>query len=122
MHGKLLPLLVLVLLSACSARQALNGRSEPDLSFIRVGMTREAVELDLGHPVYSASNAAGGTTDTYEYPVGAKPSTFRAVSYVILDIISLCSWELIAEQVPQKRVQVEYDRNDTAVLVRKLSD
>jgi hypothetical protein len=122
MLGKLLPLLILVFLSACSVKQALHGRTEPALSFIRVGMTREAVELELGHPVVSTSNAAGGTADTYEYLVGAEPSTFRAVSYVILDIISLCSWELIAEQVPQKRVQVEYDQNDTAVLVRKLSD
>ena len=104
--------------SGCSVRDALHGRHGPDLLALGAGAQRKAVEGELGNPKSSIPNARGGSTDMYEYLPEAEPSVFRAFAYGVFDILSLGAWELVAKP-SAKYLQVEYDDKDTVVSMRK---
>ena len=75
---KVLALVVLMaMLSGCSAYMAASGTRDPDLGAIRVGATRGEVELQLGPPV-EITESEGQRVDLYAYEIGNNPSAGRA--------------------------------------------
>ena len=83
-------------MTGCSVFMAATGNPAPDLSILRVGADRGAVELQLGQPVQVATNpSTGDTTAVYEYWTGDDPSAGRAVFHGVMDVLTLGIWEAV---------------------------
>jgi hypothetical protein len=116
-ESKVIILVLCLAVCGCSVGMAASGKPDPNLSIINKGEKRSNVELQLGKPVSSQMNADGTKTDTYEYEVGNEPSPLRAAMHGVLDVLSLCIWEVIGTPieyaiVEKKTCTVSYDVND----------
>ena len=80
-------------LTGCSVVMALFG-SKVDMSVLHVGSSREEVEAQLGKPVSSTPTNWGAQTDTYAYVAGNERSIGRALSFLLLDILTLFLYEI----------------------------
>lgn len=123
---KLLYIILLFSISGCSVGMALSGKEEPNLSAFRVGSTRGEVELQLGSPVNSATLPEGKRVDIYEYELGNKPSTGRAIGHGVLDILTLGLWELVGTPIEgftgeKKRLTIVYDAKDRVEAINQAS-
>ena len=117
---RLIMLLLLLMAGGCSVRDALQGRSGPELSGVRTGGVRQSIEAELGHPLTTTKVAGGGRVDVYSYQAGSAPSEGRAAAYAFFDLLSLGAWEFIAAAAPRETIEVEYDAQDAVVIVRKI--
>ena len=120
---KLIPILSLLLLSACSVAAALDGAREPDMAVIRKGSHREEIENELYKVVDTIENKDGTETVVYEYEVGNEPSAIRAGGHAVMDLMTLGLWEVVGtpielSQGELQRVTVIYDKNDIAKSVK----
>jgi hypothetical protein len=95
----------------------MSGKPDPNLGAFGIGSPRGQVELQLGSPVASVTDANGMRTDTYEYELGNEPSAGRAVGHAVLDVLTLGLWEVAgtpieAFQGQTRRLTITYDRQD----------
>ncbi|KKM00155.1 hypothetical protein LCGC14_1807240 [marine sediment metagenome] len=116
--------LTAMLVSGCSVGMALSGKAAPNLGAFRVGSTRGEVELHLGSPVDSVTRPDGGRTDIYEYELGNKPSTGRAVGHAVMDLLTFGVWEIIgtpieAIGIEKKRLMIVYDDQDRILAINQ---
>ncbi len=108
------------LLSACSVGMALSGKENPDLGAVRVGATRGEVQLHLGTPTTSQTLENGERADVYEYEIGNEPSAGRAAAHGIMDVLTLCIWEVLgtpieAVQGEKYKATIKYDKDDKVI-------
>ncbi|OGW57001.1 MAG: hypothetical protein A2Z09_05475 [Nitrospirae bacterium RBG_16_43_8] len=114
---KFLYIILLFSISGCSVGMALSGKEDPNFAAFRVGSTRGEVELQLGSPVSSVSIPEGKRVDLYEYEIGNKPSTGRAIGHGVMDFLTLGLWEVVGTPIEgftgeKKRLTITYDKND----------
>lgn len=112
-------------LTGCAVVMAMQGKEEPDLRVVEVGATRGQIEMQLGTPYSTEPAELGGTIDIYEVEMGNEPSPGRAVLHGAVDILTLFFWEPIGTliegmQGEMKYIQIEYDENDYAAMIRNL--
>jgi len=106
--------LVAQLASACSVGLALEGDKQPDLSVLKVGAEKTAIEGQLGPPKSEVQLADGRTQSTYVYEVGNESSPGRAAAHAGMDVLTLGLWEVFgtpleAMQGNEMRLIVTYD-------------
>ena len=106
-------------LSGCSVMMAASSEEAPTMSVVRVGATKTEVEKELGRPITDL-NDRGGSIATYQYFTGDEVSYERAVTYAVLDGVTLGLAELItfpaeALQGDKNVVTVRYDRFDRVI-------
>ncbi len=117
---------VYLALTGCSVGMALSGKQDPDLGAIRVGASRGEVELQLGSPVRTATNADGGRADVYEYEMGNEPSAGRAAFHGAMDVLTLGIWEAVgtpmeAFQGEKRQLMVTYGADDRVVSLESVT-
>lgn len=106
------------LLQGCSVKMAIDGRQEPNLGAINTGTPRQEVEVYLGAPFNSATDAAGNSRiDAYQYQIGHDPNAWRAAGHLLMDVFTLGIWEFVGTPMEQARggtyhAYVRYDAND----------
>jgi hypothetical protein len=108
------------ILSGCSAGMALSGSPNPDLGAVKTGASRGEIEMHLGSPISSTMIEGGHRADIYAYEIGNEPSAGRAAGHAVMDVLTLCLWEIVG--TPIEGVQgekytatIEYDQNDKVV-------
>jgi hypothetical protein len=108
------------LLSGCSVGMALSGSPNPDLGAVKTGASRGEIEMHLGSPISSTMIEGGHRADLYQYEIGNEPSAGRAAGHAVMDVLTLCLWEIVG--TPIEGVQgekytatIEYDENDKVV-------
>ncbi|MBA3814694.1 MAG: hypothetical protein H0X26_09505 [Alphaproteobacteria bacterium] len=111
-----LAILCTVFLSACSVGMALKGQKEPDLSVIKKDVHRSDVELQLGMPIRTSTDANGQIKAIYEYEVGKEPSAGRAIAHGAMDVLTLGIWEVVGTPIEVLKgdtilLTVTYDKN-----------
>lgn len=113
------------LLSGCAATSTLLGVSEPEVSAIKVGQPREAVERILGGRLWRLGSAEGRTYDVYQYKASRSSRPVLATALFIGDYFTLGLFEALTwdacrdkEKVEDvKQIGVGYDERDHAVFV-----
>ena len=113
-------------LSACSVGMALNGKKDPDTSFIRKDIHRSDVEMQLGLPIKMHTAPNGQTTAVYEYEVGKEPSAGRAVAHGVMDVLTLGIWEVVGTPVEVLKgdtvqLTITYDREGRLISATRSS-
>jgi hypothetical protein len=108
------------LLSGCSVGMALSGSQNPDLGAVKTGASRGEIEMHLGSPISSTLLDGGHRADLYQYEIGNEPSAGRAAGHAVMDVLTLCLWEIVgtpieAVQGEQYTATVEYDEHDKVV-------
>ena len=82
-------------LSGCSIGMALSGHKDPNVQTLHVGSTKGEVELELGQPKESHPTSYGARTDIYKFEVNNEPSSVRAVTYLLYDVLTIGIAEVI---------------------------
>jgi hypothetical protein len=105
--------------SSCSVFMALKGKDQPDLGQVKIGESKEQIELQLGSPIKSAMLPDGYRVDIYEYEVGNQTSYGRAAIHGTLDLLTLGIWELAgttyeAYKGDKYKISIKYDPNNRA--------
>ena len=87
---------LLVLLTGCSVVIAAgSGTPGFDPGTIQVGVARDDVEACLGQPVASEVDLDGNRISTYAFRARQAPSTQRGNENLVMDLLTLGTWELI---------------------------
>jgi len=107
----------LLCLCACSVGMELSGKKEPNIGAIKVGSTRGEVEMHLGYATASTTLDDGTRVDIYEYELGNEPSTGRAISHGVMDVLTLGLWEIAGTpiesvQCEKRQITITYDNSD----------
>jgi len=118
----LLLLCVMFSLSSCSVYMAAKGNDEVDLSVLKPGTKRSAVEAVFGKPVAPLRPDTESGVVSYQYFTGDEPSTQRAVVYGILDVATLGIAEVVGTPVEALQgdkhiVEVNYDKENVVQAV-----
>ena len=118
----LLWIVLAAMLSGCSVAMALSGEKNGDLRVVRVGATRDEIELHFGTPVETQAEDASSRFDKYAYEIGNEPSAGRAIGHGIMDILTLGWWEVIGTPVElvqggKQYFTLVYDENDVVTKV-----
>jgi hypothetical protein len=92
-------LVVLLPLAACSVGMAMSGKPSPNLGAVRQGVARGEVEMHLGPPIQTTTQADGSVTSTYAYEIGNEPSAGRAMGHAAMDVLTFGAWEIIGTPV-----------------------
>lgn len=114
--------LVALLLQGCSVGMAMSGKKTPELGAVRTGATRGEIELQLGSPVKTVTNADGTRDDLYKYEVGNDPSAGRAAFHGVMDVLTLGLWEVAgtpieALQGESHQLIIHYSADDRVLSV-----
>jgi hypothetical protein len=107
-------------LSGCSVGMALSGSPNPDLGAVKTGASRGEIEMHLGSPISSTMIEGGHRADLYQYEIGNEPSAGRAAGHAVMDVLTLCLWEIVgtpveAVQGDKYTATIEYDENNKVV-------
>lgn len=124
MNARSVPAIVVLLgllcsASGCAVGMALYGRKDPDVSGLAVGQDRAVVMATIGSP-HKTYGAPGKRVDVFKLKRGDEPSAGRAVAHGVMDVLTLCLWEVVG--TPIEAVQgeafyltVQYDSDDKIV-------
>jgi hypothetical protein len=98
---------------------ALKGQNQPDLGQVKIGASKEEIELQLGSPIKSAQIPDGYRVDIYEYEVGNQTSYGRAAVHGTLDLFTIGLWEIVgttyeACQGDKYKISIKYDPSNKA--------
>ena len=103
---------------------ALSGSKAPDLSVLRMGASREEIELQLGPALNVVVHPNGNHYCTYRYSMGSEPSAGRAIGHGVMDALTVGLWESFGTPMEEEHantdmrtVTVEYGPD---MLVRKI--
>jgi hypothetical protein len=101
-------------------RHGAERLTKPDLGAVKTGASRGEIEMHLGSPISSTLLDGGHRADLYQYEIGNEPSAGRAAGHAVMDVLTLCLWEIVgtpieAVQGEQYTATVEYDANDKVV-------
>jgi hypothetical protein len=112
-------------LSGCSVGMALSGSPNPDLGAVKTGASRGEIEMHLGSPISSTQIEGGHRADLYQYEIGNEPSAGRAAGHAVMDVLTLCLWEIVgtpieAVQGDKYTATIEYDENDQVVELKTM--
>jgi hypothetical protein len=107
-------------LCGCSVGMALSGSPNPNLGAVKAGASRGEIEMHLGSPISSTQLEGGHRADLYQYEIGNEPSAGRAAGHAVMDVLTLCLWEIVgtpieAVQGDKYTATVEYDENDKVI-------
>jgi hypothetical protein len=113
------------LLSGCSVGMALSGAQNPNLGAVKTGASRGEIEMHLGSPISSTALDDGHRADLYRYEIGNEPSAGRAAGHAVMDVLTLCLWEIVgtpieAVQGEKYTATVEYDEHDKVVELKTM--
>ena len=102
--------------SGCSVVMAATASEEPNLTVLRKGTTRNALEAEIGKPIFSTRERTHDYA-TYQYFTGDEASYQRAAVYTVLDIVTVGVAEIFttpieALQGDKHVVRISYDLND----------
>ena len=116
---RLYTLLLLVGCGGCSVDMARQGRSEPDLSPVKLGANREQLIATVGEPTVAYQGLQGGT-DIFRIPLALAGSPERALTWAALDVMTLGLWEIVGSAVERNQGEslqfaVGYDAHGTVV-------
>ncbi len=123
---KLAPAVLIVLsLGGCSVGMALSGEETPDLTAVKVGATKDDVELHLGTPEEFSELADGDSRATYKYEVGNDPNAIRAIGHGALDVASIGLWEFIGTPIEastgeEREVAITFDEEQRVTRIEQL--
>ena len=92
--ARLLCILPMPLIQACSVAMALHGNQQPNFQAFEVGSKRKHVEIQLGQPVDSHQMEDGKRRDTYRFEMGNSPNGHRAIMNLYLDLVTFGLWEI----------------------------
>jgi len=115
--SRIIPIVLsLAFLSGCSIIMAASAEDEPNLSAIEVGMSRSTVEQELDNMLSSVRTREGKMV-TYQYFTGDEKSYGRAVTYVVLDVLTVGVAELITTPIETLKcdkhvIEITYDFQD----------
>jgi hypothetical protein len=105
--------------SGCAVGMALSGRKDPDVSGLSTGQERAVVIATIGSP-HKSFGTVGKRVDVFKLKRGNEPSAGRAVAHGVMDVLTLCLWEVVG--TPIEAVQgedfyltVQYDSEDRVV-------
>jgi len=127
MKSRLLALLTIFFIISvfygCSVGLALSGKKTPEIGEIKIGSSREEVEMHLGSPISSRTFDDQTRIDIYVYEIGTEPSGKRALGYAALDVVTIGLWELVGTPLEimkrgKKFIKIKYDKNDNVVSLR----
>jgi hypothetical protein len=108
-------LFTLISLQGCSVYMAAAGYREPDLGIIKIGSTRPTVERELNKAIHSEVRDDKSRVDMYQYVIGNEPSAGRATGHAVMDLLTLCCWEIIGtpieafSQGDRKLIRITYN-------------
>ncbi len=120
-------LLVVWVLSGCSASTVLSRPPKKNLSILTAGASRGMLVSEFGQPAYSKE--AGGTKiDTFAFDKGVSGGYKfgRAFLHIAADIVTLALWEIVAwpgEKLAagnNTQVEVSYDPDEKVKTVNYL--
>jgi hypothetical protein len=117
MSGRvLLPLVLMLLLSGCSATSLMVGVREPDFGRIQIGGTRHQVEQVLGRRLWRAGSADSLIYDVYQYKTRRPAKPLWGVMALGFDVYSLGLTEFLFKDAgqfaPVKQVSVAYNEQN----------
>ena len=113
------------LLPGCSVGMALSGQEDPDLSVLRAGETRGAIEMQFGSPVNEWIDD-GKSHCLYSYTLGNEPSAGRALAHGAMDVLTLGLWEVVGTPIEAgaakenaHSIMVVYDAEERVVSINR---
>jgi len=116
--------MILTLQGGCSVGMAMSGEKDPDLTILKVGESRGAIELQLKKSLRERIDQKGYSYVTYEYTLGNDPSAGRAIGHGVMDVLTLGLWEVVGTPIEGSaankeihQVTVVYDRNESVVAI-----
>lgn len=107
--------------SGCAVTMALRGNTEAKVSGIGVGQDRAEVLATLG-PAKKTYRSADKRVDVFKLKRGDEPSAGRAIAHGVLDVATLCVWEVVGTPIEAVQgesfyVTVQYDAEDRVTRV-----
>ena len=99
--SKVISLILVSFLVACSVNKATDGPSRKDLDVLKIGNDRYAVIAELGEPVLSEKNNVDILVDVFSFEQGnhALFKGLKALGYGVLAVQTLGLSELITNPV-----------------------
>jgi hypothetical protein len=121
MNTRNIPVMVVLLALSCSASgcavgMALSGRKDPDVGGLAVGQDRAVVMATLGQP-HKTYGTIGERVDVFKLKRGDEPSAGRAIAHGVMDVLTLCLWEVVGTPIEATQgeafyLTVQYDPED----------
>lgn len=114
--------LIVPLLSGCSAAMALHGKREVDVAALHIGQARDEVIMIVGQPMQTQTTETG-RRDIFECQRGNAPSTGRAIGHAAMDVLTWGLWEIIGTPVEALTGQtyyltITYDKEDKVTNIK----
>ena len=97
-----LSVLAVLAANGCAVVRATKGDPGLDISPVKPGAPREAVEARMGLPLRGWTTSEGIAYRLYRYDAGVPPSAGDALGHAILDAISVGAWEIAMAFDPNK--------------------
>lgn len=104
-------------LTGCSVIMAMNGEPEPDFDVVKIGLTRNEAEKQLGKPIHSELTRDGLKKDSYEFERGDPPNGHRALMNLYIDFATIGLWEF-----PGTIIEAMMGEDQTTVLTYSSND
>ena len=105
-----------VTVTGCSVVMAATASEEPNVSILRPGTSRAALEKEIGQPIFATRERTHDYA-TYQFFTGDEASYQRAAVYTVLDIVTIGFAEIFttpieALQGDKHTVRVSYNLNN----------
>ena len=129
--SKVILLILVNFLVACSVIKATDGPSRKDLDVLKIGKDRYAVIAELGEPVLSEKNNEGILVDVFSFEQGnhALLKGLKALGYGALAVGTIGVSELVINPVEgtlgqgaKIQVAVKYNANNKVTEVTVIKD
>lgn len=109
-------LLLLSCTSGCAVVMAVSGKKDPEVGGLSVGQDRAVVLALLGAP-QKTYGTFGNRVDVFKLKRGDEPSPGRAVAHGVMDVLTLCLWEIVGTPIEATQgevffLSVQYDSED----------
>lgn len=116
------------LITGCSVKSASHCPELKSIDSVKLGSLRGHVMAEMGTPMYSGKDGQGNYYEVFVYSSGCDRTakTLRAISYGLLDIMTVGLWEIIGNpledgiQGGQHKLSVTYDQNNNVAKVEPL--
>jgi hypothetical protein len=105
--------------SGCAVVMAVNGAKDPDVGVLAIGEDRAVVLATIGPPQKTYITPAR-RVDVFKWKRGDEPSAGRAIAHGVMDLATLCLWEIVGTPIEFSQgdvfyMSVQYDSEDRVV-------